>query len=304
MNKERTVIDFIRYIKSQSIPEIISEEYTQALSAIEEEYGNRYAAGGGLEVRLGIPDNTPDYSLLVFDDSIEPLDLMWYEVDSKEYVAAHKGEKKITPCRFIDIYGLPQDIATEKTLPQFWGKERSKKLLPAYLRLTEKLPAGALVRYVGVMDSRREDNLTRIVVYFPAWEAAYQTLSVINPSLDIEYFKKRASDFQFHTDVIVDLDLSESGVLSKIGFEIIAAPWRNPCIIDKFLSKFLEAGLCLESKKRAVLNFVNAPVPEEFSFLDSKLQYVKLNFIPGKGPEAKAYLSQSLARQKTMRTTS
>lgn len=47
----------------------------------------------------------------------------------------------------------------------------------------------------------------------------------------------------------VNIDLSESGLLEKTGLEVFGR-WRHPLLVDKFIERLEDAGLCLPSKGR------------------------------------------------------
>ena len=89
----------------------------------------------------------------------------------------------------------------------------------------------------------------------------------------------------------LDFDLGEDCISEKICLEITVNGY-HPVIVDMYITRLEEMGLCLKSKGDGLRNWIRIP-PDADPFIQTQIQYFKLNFLDGKIIEAKAYLEQS-----------
>ncbi|MBO7048348.1 MAG: hypothetical protein J6W62_05515 [Spirochaetia bacterium] len=297
--QEQTVNSFLAHLKRHPIPEIISDECMEALGSVQKQYGDVISHGAGLEVRLGNPERNVDYIMNIDEDKIPGAESLWYEIDYDEFKKAYETGREICPCLFINTSKDPEkyDELCDKTLPPFLGEERARKLRPALDRLFGQLPEGAVIKQVGTMSSRGELDIMRLVIIFRNWETVTTGLVDIGWQGDIAAVEAALSQWVGTGNIAVNIDLGEHGVLSKIGFEVFS-PYNSPVLVDLFLSRLEDLGLCLKEKGDALRQWIRI-CPDGNPFIQTRINYFKLNYKDGKISEAKAYIEQSPYRYHT-----
>ena len=263
-----------------------------ALSAVEAQYGDMITHGAGLEVRLGEDLRYTDYIMNIDEESIPGVDTLWYEIDYAQIIQAYAEGGMITPCLFANTgFGPEDEAAWDEFLPPFLGKERAKKLRAPLDHVIQRLPKGAFIKQVGTMTARRELSIMRLVIMFPSWEEIPGGLAAIGWQGDTQALTNAIQPWEEPGKVAVNIDLGENGVLPKIGIEVFSR-WRHPVLVDKFIFRLEEAGLCLPSKGEALRRWSRI-LPDGDPFIQTLISYFKLNYRDGKITEAKAYLEQS-----------
>jgi len=294
--QEQPVNNFLAHLKRHPVPELISDECMEALGSIQRQYGDVISHGAGLEVRLGNPERYVDYIMNIDDDKIPDVQSLWYEIDYAEFKKAHLTGSQICPCLFANT-PKKHDALCDNLLLPFLGEERTKKLKPALEKLLSQLPEGAVVKQVGTMTSRKELDIMRLVIIFEDWDYVTTGLADIGWQGDISAVKASLSEWIDTGKVAVNIDLGEHGVLSKIGFEVFPS-YKNPILAELFINRLEELGLCLKSKGDALRRWMRIN-PDCNPFIQTRVNYYKLNYKDGKISEAKAYLEQSPYRFHT-----
>ena len=290
--QELSAAKFLAHLRRHPIPEIIDEECDAALSSILKEYGNTITHGAGLEVRLGEESRYVDFIMSIDHDDIPHAEFLWYEIDYEEFKKAHETGSKIMPCLFANTNFKEDDKAAwNKFLPAFLGEERAKRLRPAFDRVLKQLPEGAYPKQIGTMTSRGEIHIMRLAIMFPDWDSISEGLVAIGWQGDPVALRNALVPWRHIDFVAVNIDLSESGVLPKIGIEVFSR-WRHPLIVDKAIARLEAAGLCIPSKGAALRRWIRFR-PEGDPFIQTLIYHFKLNYRDGKITEAKAYLEQS-----------
>ena len=168
--QELCVKEYLEHLRKHPMLEIMDAECVAALSAIECQYGELITYGAGLEVRLGEQERYVDYIMDIDEDSMPPLNKLWYEVDYAEYRRAYERNTQIVPCIFANVShhvdGDDYALFWDKVLPKFLGAKRSAKLRPHLDRITAVLPAGARIKQMGTMTGRGEFDIMRIAACF------------------------------------------------------------------------------------------------------------------------------------------
>ena len=298
--QEQPVNSFLAHLKRHPVPELISDECMEALGSIQKQYGDVISHGTGLEVRLGNPERYVDYIMNINEDKIPGVEALWYEIDYQEFKKAYETGSRICPCLFANTNKKDSKYCKElfdKMLPPFLGEERAKKLRPALDRLLDQLPAGATVKQVGTMTSRGELDIMRLVIMFKNWDSVTTGLAAIGWQGDTASVKSSLSQWMGTGNIAVNIDLGEKGVLPKIGFEVFS-PYNNPVLVDLFLTRLEDLGLCLKEKGEALRRWIRI-LPDGNPFIQSRINYYKLNYKDGKITEAKAYIEQSPYRYHT-----
>ena len=293
--QELTAAAFLAHLRRHPIPEILSDECLAELSVVETQYGDTITHGAGLEVRLGEEERYVDYIMNIDEEHIPYVGSLWYEIDYAEFRKASQTREKIEPCLFANVGTSSQtgDYAAfwDKVLPPFMGERRAKNLRAPLDRLTAALPEGALIKQIGTMTGRGELDIMRLVILFPIWEQVFPGLDAIGWQGDTEKLRDALEPWKEGSNVAVNIDLGEHGVLPKIGIEVFSC-WRHPLLVDKFITRLEEAGLCLPSKGDALRRWIRI-CPDGDPFIQTLISYFKLNYKDGKITEAKAYLEQS-----------
>ena len=291
--QEQPVNSFLAHLRRHPIPEIISDECMEALGSIQKQYGDVISHGAGLEVRLGNPERYVDYIMNIDEKKIPGVEALWYEIDYEEFKKAYETGCQICPCLFANTSKKTEDYddLCDKTLPPFLGEERARKLRPALERLIGQLPADATIKQVGTMSSRGELDIMRLVIIFSDWDAVVSGLAAIGWQGDLKALETALADWVGTGRVAVNIDLSVHGVLPKIGFEVFSH-YRNPILVDLILARLEYLGLCLKSKGDALRRW-NRFHPDANPFVQTLINYFKLNYKDGKIIEAKAYIEQS-----------
>ena len=280
---------FYAHLRRHPIPEIIDDACFAAIANVEAQYGDTITHGAGLEVRLGNTARYVDYIMNIDVDYIPFVQSLWYEIDYEEFA---KGGP-IEPCLFANVNLSEHSYAEfwDKTLPPFMGEKRATRLRAPLDRVTAALPKGATIKQIGTMSSRGELDIMRLVIIFSVWESVFDGLAAIGWQGDIKAVRAALEPWKESKNVAVNIDLAEGGVLPKIGIEV-CSNWRHPLLVDKFIARLEDAGLCLPSKGEALRRWIRN-LPDGDPFIQTLIAYFKLNYKDGRITEAKAYLEQS-----------
>ncbi len=290
--QELPMKDFLAHLHRHPIPEIMDEECLADLESVKAQYGDTITHGAGLEVRLGEEARYVDYIMNIDQTVIPDLESLWYEIDYAEFRKAHETGEKISPCLFANIKFTHRDTAAwDAFLPPFLGEDRAKKLRAPLERVMENLPKGASFKQIGTMTSRGELDVMRLVIMFPGWETIPDGLAAIGWQGDTAALREALAPWRETEKIAVNIDLGENGVLPKIGVEVFSR-WRHPLLVDMFITRLEDAGLCLQSKAEALRRWIRIR-PDGAPFIQTLIAYFKLNYRDGKIAEAKAYLEQS-----------
>lgn len=290
--QELPMKDFLAHLHRHPIPEIMDEECLADLESVKAQYGDTITHGAGLEVRLGEEARYVDYIMNIDETVIPDMESLWYEIDYAEFRKARETGEKISPCLFANIKFAHQDAAAwDAFLPSFLGEDRAKKLRAPLERVMENLPKGASFKQIGTMTSRGELDVMRLVIMFPGWETIPDGLAAIGWQGDTSALREALAPWRETEKIAVNIDLGENGVLPKIGVEVFSR-WRHPLLVDMFITRLEEAGLCLPSKAEALRRWIRIR-PDGDPFIQTLIAYFKLNYRDGKIAEAKAYLEQS-----------
>ncbi|MBE6095987.1 MAG: hypothetical protein E7199_11140 [Schwartzia succinivorans] len=290
--QELPMKDFLAHLHRHPIPEIMDEECLADFESVKAQYGDTITHGAGLEVRLGEEARYVDYIMNIDETVIPDMESLWYEIDYAEFRKARETGEKISPCLFANIKFAHQDAAAwDAFLPPFLGDDRAKKLRAPLERVMENLPKGANFKQIGTMTSRGELDVMRLVIMFPGWETIPDGLAAIGWQGDTAALREALAPWRETEKIAVNIDLGENGVLPKIGVEVFSR-WRHPLLVDMFITRLEEAGLCLSSKAEALRRWIRIR-PDGDPFIQTLIAYFKLNYRDGKIAEAKAYLEQS-----------
>ena len=285
--------EFIAYLRRHPIPELMDDKCLAAFSNIEEQFGEELSTNAIFEVRLGEEERYVDYVFVKSTDEIPLMKALWYELDYEQFAS----DKKIEPCLFFTIEEPPsfEEYAEifDKSLPALLGEERARKLRTPLDKLVKLLPEDAYVRHLGTMSSRGELNTMRLVVAFEDKKKVCKWLEEIGWQGDGAALWKVMEPWSIRDSLSVSFDIGENGIMpGKIGLEIPASG-EHPVLVNMLYIKPLEQmGLCLKSKGDGLRRWINlSPCAEPF--IQTRMQYFKLNFLDGKVTEAKAYLEHS-----------
>ena len=289
--KELAVKNWLAHLRRHPMPEIVSAECMAALSSVEAQYGETESYGAGLEVRLGNPAAYVDYIMNIDEENIPKVKALWYEIDYEEFSRAAATGKRIEPCLFANVGEEDYRTFWDEMLPPFLGEERAKRLRAPLDRVTERLPEKAFIKQIGTMTSRGELDIMRLVISFPSWESIFPGLTAIGWQGDTAELASALEPWKESQRIAVNIDLGVDGVLPKIGIEVFSR-WRHPLIVDKFIMRLEDAGLCLPEKGEALRRWIRFR-PDADPFRQTLINYFKLNYKDGKITEAKAYLEQT-----------
>ena len=285
--------EFIAYLRRHPIPELMDDKCLAAFSNIEEQFGEELSTNAIFEVRLGEEERYVDYVFVKSTDEIPLMKALWYELDYEQFAS----DKKIEPCLFFTIEEPPSfeeyTKIFDKSLPALLGEERARKLRTPLDKLVKLLPEDAYVRHLGTMSSRGELNTMRLVVAFEDKKKVCKWLEEIGWQGDGAALWKVMEPWSIRDSLSVSFDIGENGIMpGKIGLEIPASG-EHPVLVNMLYIKPLEQmGLCLKSKGDGLRRWINlSPCAEPF--IQTRMQYFKLNFLDGKVTEAKAYLEHS-----------
>ena len=240
-----------------------------------------------------------DYIMNIDEKKIPGVEALWYEIDYQEFKSAYETGRDICPCLFANTAKDQKDYSAllDKTLPPFLGEKRARNLRPALERLLGQLPEGAKIKQVGTMSSRGELDIMRLVIIFNDWKTVTTGLVAIGWQGDIAAVEAALEPWVGTGNIAVNIDLGEKGVLPKIGFEVFS-PYNNPVLVDLFLARLEDLGLCLKEKGDALRRWIRI-LPDGNPFIQARINYFKLNYKDGRISEAKAYLEQSPYRYHT-----
>lgn len=287
--QELPMRDFYAHLRRHPIPEIMDDACLAAIANVEAQFGSTITHGAGLEVRLGEQARYVDYIMNIDVKHIPFATSLWYEIDYAEFA---KGGP-IEPCLFSNLDLAKHSYAElwDKMLPPFMGERRALRLRAPLDRVTAALPQGASIKQVGTMSGRGELDIMRLVIIFSTWESVFDGLKAIGWQGSTKALREALEPWKEVKNVAVNIDLGEAGVLPKIGIEV-CSNWRHPLLVDKFIKRLEEAGLCLPSKGKALRRWIRI-LPDGDPFIQTLIAYFKLNYKDGRITEAKAYLEQS-----------
>ena len=306
---------YLAHLRRHPVPELMDEECLAALANVEAQFGETITHGAGLEVRLGNPARFVDYIMCVDQDYIPGIQCIWYEIDYADYLRG--GE--ISPCLFINTSDYKEEKEDEQghtvaeddnvqrqekpfvppmgkkfwdsVLPPFAGEKRASRLRGQLDRVLAALPPNATIKQIGTMSPRGELDILRLVVIFHQWESIFAWLRDVGWPGDTGAMEQALLPWKEAQGFAVNIDLSESGLLEKTGLEVFGR-WRHPLLVDKFIERLEDAGLCLPSKGAALRRWIRI-LPDGDPFIQTLVTYFKLNYAKGRVTEAKAYLEQS-----------
>ena len=306
---------YLAHLRRHPVPELMDEECVAALDNVEAQFGDTITHGAGLEVRLGNPARFVDYVMCVDQDRIPSIQCIWYEIDYADFLQG--GE--ISPCLFINTSDYKQEetaiqdqgVAEEngtrrrdtcladtkakefwdRVLPPFAGEKRAARLRDQLDRVIALLPPDATVKQIGTMSPRGELDILRLVVIFRQWDNLFAWLREAGWPGDTQAMEQALLPWKESQSYAVNVDLGEQGLLEKTGMEVFGR-WRHPLIVDKFINRLEEVGLCLPSKGAALRRWIRI-LPDGEPFIQTLISYFKLNYAKGRVTEAKAYLEQS-----------
>ena len=269
--KELAVKNWLAHLRRHPMPEIVSAECMAALSSVEAQYGETESYGAGLEVRLGNPAAYVDYIMNIDEENIPKVKALWYEIDYEEFSRAAATGKRIEPCLFANVGEEDYRTFWDDVLPAFLGEERAKRLRAPLDRVTGRLPEKAFIKQIGTMTSRGELDIMRLVISFPSWESIFPGLTAIGWQGDTAELASALEPWKESQRIAVNIDLGADGVLPKIGIEVFSR-WRHPLIVDKFIMRLEDAGLCLPEKGEALRRWIRFR-PDADPFRQTLLNY-------------------------------
>lgn len=302
------------HLRRHAIPELIDDNCLAAFDNIDAQFGETDTYIGMLEVRLGEEARYVDYVILRYEKNLPIPSAVWYEFDYEQFATV----KKIEPCLFLSIKKQTAESYREtldKMLPIFLGEDRARKLRKQFEKILRTLPKGSYIKHIGTMTGRGELETARLVVNFTEQENIFKFLAEIGWQGNLEALREVIKTWNrqnyLQTDLTDDIeslgkviktwsgqnrfqlnfDLGEDWISDKIGLEIEMSDY-NPATVDRYITRLEEMGLCLKSKGDGLRNWIKLP-PDADHFIQTRVQYFKLNFLGGKIIEAKAYLEQS-----------
>lgn len=306
---------YLAHLRRHPVPELMDEECVAALDNVEAQFGDTITHGAGLEVRLGNPARFVDYVMCVDQDRIPSIQCIWYEIDYADFLRG----REISPCLFINTsdykqeetaiqdQGVAEENGTQRrdtcladtkakefwdrVLPPFAGEKRAARLRDQLDRVIALLPPDATVKQIGTMSPRGELDILRLVVIFRQWDNLFAWLREAGWPGDTQAMEQALLPWKESQSYAVNVDLGEQGLLEKTGMEVFGR-WRHPLIVDKFINRLEEVGLCLPSKGAALRRWIRI-LPDGDPFIQTLISYFKLNYAKGRVTEAKAYLEQS-----------
>ena len=291
MESNIKIKEFIAHLRRHAIPELIDDRCLAALDNIEVQYGEKSPYVVLLEVRLGEEVRYVDYSILLDEENGTLPNNMWYEFDYEQFASS----KKFEPCLFFTMIEPTAEDYREifdKTLPTFLGEERAQKLRKQLEKIVRTLPEDSYIRQIGTMSSRGELETARVIVRIVDRENICKFLAEMNWKGDLDALWKIIKTWNGQNYFSLDFDLGEDWISEKIGLEISTDGYHHPVIVDMYITRLEEMGLCLKSKGDGLRNWIRI-LPDADPFIQTRIQYFKLNFLDGKIIEAKAYIEQS-----------
>lgn len=282
--------ELIAHLRRHAIPELIDDECLAAFDNIKAQCGEKSTYVAGLEIRLGEEERYADYVILLDEKNIPIPSHMWYEFDYEQFATV----KKIEPCLFFSMRKPKAEDYCEvldKTLPIFLGEERARKLRKQFEKIIRILPKGSYIKHIGTMSSRGELETARLVVRIVGRENICKFLAEMDWKGDLDALWKIIKTWNGQNYLQLDFDLGEDWISDKIGLEI-TINGDHPVIVDRYITLLEGMGLCLKSKGDGLRRWIRIP-PDADPFIQTRIQYFKLNFLDGKIIEAKAYLEQS-----------
>jgi len=186
---------------------------------------------------------------------------LWFEFDMIENPSE-------TPVPCIFLHTTPLHIHTQEdmkkltwlidtALPLLTGHHVSEKLERQLLQAVQQLPEGAVMMDAGVMLSRSTSGVrliiaricpTKIIPYLTAlgWSDDNKEVSILLKELE-----------QRVTRLVLHINITETGVDSKIGIECSFAPDKYNLEIrwSSFFEYLVKKKVCLPEKKEALLQF-------------------------------------------------
>jgi hypothetical protein len=186
---------------------------------------------------------------------------LWFEFDMIE-----NSSETPVPCIFLHTTPLridtPEEMKkltwlTDTALPLLTGHHVSEKIEQQLLQAVQQLPEGAVLMDAGVMLSRSISGVrliiaricpTNIIPYLTAlgWSDENKEVSTLLKELE-----------QQVTRLVLHINITETGVDSKIGIECSFAPDMYNLEIrwSSFFEYLVKKKVCLPEKKEALLQF-------------------------------------------------
>jgi len=245
---------------------------------------------------------------------------LWFEFDTSDELS-----KVPIPSIFLHTKPLRADSLddfnkcksiTRDIIPILTGKSVPKKVEECFLKCLKNLPEGALLLDVGLMLSRPETDMLRLVLNRMKPDQIIPYLKKIGWTDENNRLFKLIEELKkYVTRIVLQINIGEK-VDSKIGIECRFFPdlYNKETGWIDFLDYLAEKGLCIQKKRSAFLQFPNSlhdRTNQEFSIdsympsvkfqekpranaLVGYISHVKINYKPNTPLEAKGYLGVRL----------
>lgn len=199
---------------------------------------------------------------VLWENEKDKVDNIWFEVD---YETMNNGI--VNPCIFIDGINICNNNYIEH-LKYLLDKETLKDLEGNIKRVVDIILKKSNIFQFGVMLSRKEKAL-RIFTYELTYLEYIECLKKLEWKGD---FSQLESIFEFlnvfsEKQYILDFNVYEDGISEKIGINFGV---MNNAVLSKFLDKLFSIGLCVEEKRKEILNWTkiyNGRISREISHI-------------------------------------
>ncbi len=291
------VKDYLNYFRQKEYAALFGTDDLQKLQNVEKIFGDIETQETILETCLSQEKRSCDYSVRVDVDS-PYLKEYWYELDSDAC-----SSEEIAACYFVDaekvIPGEDNSQYYEKVLVGLAGQERVEKLRSMLEECVLKLEGrNKKLFQFGAMTGRGQSDSIRLFTEDLRREDLISYLQDLNWKGSLEALNQFLEQWEVYSDhekFILDFDVYADGISEKIGI-CFGTKKKDTQTIEAFLSALCKAGLCLESKKKEVLRFVER-FPSHTPFIQNDISHFKFPFIGDKVTMAKVYLRQGSTRQ-------
>jgi len=245
---------------------------------------------------------------------------LWFEFDTSDELS-----KVPIPSIFLHTKPLRADSLddfnkcksiTRDIIPILTGKSVPKKVEECFLKCLKNLPEGALLLDVGLMLSRPETDMLRLVLNRMKPDQIIPYLKKIGWTDENNRLFKLIEELKkYVTRIVLQINIGEK-VDSKIGIECRFFPdlYNKETGWIDFLDYLAEKGLCIQKIRSEFLQFPNSlhdRTNQEFSIdsympsvkfqekpranaLVGYISHVKINYKPNTPLEAKGYLGVRL----------
>ena len=287
-----TVKEYLTYLRQKDYPYFLSKEDMDKLENVERIFGDLETEETILEICLSKKETGCDYSIRVDVDSPYVKEY-WYELDSEAC-----SKEDIPACYFIDaskvIPGEDNGVFYDTVLVKLIGEKRLTKLRKQLELCVAKLEGKSNKLFqLGTMTGRQELDRIRLFTDDLTREDFVNYLKELDWEGDLEALDTFLEQWESYSDgrkFILDFDILEDGISEKIGI-CFGTVSKKLQVIDEFLTKLQDKGLCLEEKKEDVLRFVQA-FPSHTPFIQNDISHFKIPFQNDMPLMAKAYLRQ------------